>query len=154
MLIVLEYCRHSMVYCAVHVKWPFWYLLSSCSVALDNSGARNNCALVQYIFDGPEVEVKVKPHGNSKQSTPYFPTSESAREAIKKVALSHTPKPAVDQLTRELGGEMKANPSSLPCNRQQISNVRREKVSGDKNVLYSVMVECKLAQGGNALFVM
>lgn len=48
---------------------PFWYLLSSCSVVLDNSGACNNRALVQYIFDGPEVEVKVKPHGNSKQST-------------------------------------------------------------------------------------
>ena len=67
----------------VHVKWPFWYLLSSCSVALDNSGARNNRALVQYIFDGPEAEVKVKPHGNSKQSTPYFRTSESAREATR-----------------------------------------------------------------------
>lgn len=128
----------------------FWYLLSACSVALDNSGAHNNCALVQYIPDGPEVEVKVKPHGNSKQSTPYFRTSESARKAIKKVALSLTLKPAVDQLTRDLGGEMEVHPSSLPRNRQQISNVRREKVTKDKNVLHSVMVECKLAQRGNA----
>ena len=45
---------------------------------------------------------------------------------------------------------MKANPSSLPRNRQQMNNVCCEKVSKDNNVLYSVMVECKLAQGGNA----
>jgi len=57
------------------------------------------------MFEGPEVEVKVKPHGNSKQSTPYFRTSESAHEAIKKVAASPTSKSAVDQLTWEFGGK-------------------------------------------------
>jgi len=40
-----------------------------------------------------------------KQSTPYFRTSESAHEAIKKVAASPTSKSAVDQLTWEFGGK-------------------------------------------------
>jgi hypothetical protein len=35
----------------------------------------------------------------------------------------------------------------LPGNRQQISDFRRGHSSQDKNVLYSVMLECKLTQG-------
>ena len=46
---------------------------------LDNGGARNKLALVQYMFDGPEIKVITKPHGNSKGSAPYFRTSDSAR---------------------------------------------------------------------------
>ena len=63
------------------------------------------------------------------------------------MAASETSKSAVDQLTREFGGEMKANPSSLPRNCQQISNFRREKAS---KVFYRVMGECKLTQGSDA----
>ncbi len=84
---------------------------------------------------------------------PYFRTSESTRDAIKEVSTSHTPKFAVDQLTRQSGGEIQAKRSSLPRNRQQISNIRRTKVCKDKNVLYSVMLECKLAQGNTVAFV-
>lgn len=46
-----------------------------------------------------------------------------------------------------------ATPSILPRNRQQISNIRRSHCVQDKNVLYSVMLECKLTQGTNDAFV-
>ena len=41
----------------------------------------------------------------------------------------------------------------LPRNRQQISNVRRSHTSHDKNVLCSVLLECKLTQGKDDAFV-
>ena len=78
-------------------------------------------ALIQYTFDGPEVEVKVKPHGNSKTETPYFRTSESAREHFQDVAKSEEPKSAVFTIGKECGGEIEVTtPSMLPRNRQQI----------------------------------
>ena len=114
-------------------------------------GNRNKMALIQYTFDGPEVEVKVKPHGNYKTETPYFRTSESAREHFQDVAKSEKPKSAVFTIGKECGGEIEV--SMLPRNRQQISNIRRSHLAGDKNVLYSVMLECKLARGNTEAFV-
>ena len=120
----------------------------------DNAGTRNKLALVQYSFDGPEIQVKVKPHGNAKSDTPFLRTSESARERIRNIAASEKPKSAIFALTKEAGGEVEvASPSMLPRNRQQISNVRRSHTTHDKNVLYSVMLECKLTQGSNDAFV-
>ena len=119
---------------------------------LDGAGLRNKLAFVQYYFDGPEIEVKVKPHGNAKAIEPYFRTSESAKECMKDMAKSKTPKALIDSITKVKGGEIDvATPSDLPRNRQQISNLRRGKK--DCNVLYSVMLECKLVQGKGSAFV-
>lgn len=52
------------------------------------------------------------------------------------------------------GGEIEAKGmSSLPRNRMQISNYRRGDNKKNENVLYSVMLECKLAQGTKKTFV-
>ena len=100
------------------------------------------------------IEIKVKPHGNSKSITPFIRTSESAQQRIQEVAMKEKPKSAVFTLTKEAGGEVEvATPSVLPRNRQQISNIRRSHNVHDKNVLYSVMFECKLTQGSNEAFV-
>ena len=100
------------------------------------------------------IEIKVKPHGNSKSVTPFIRTSESAQQRIQEVAMKEKPKSAVFTLTKEAGGEVEvATPSVLPRNRQQISNIRRSHNVHDKNVLYSVMLECKLTQGSNEAFV-
>jgi hypothetical protein len=121
-------------------------------MSIDGFGLRNKLALVQYYFQGPEIEVKVKPHGNAKATEPYFRTSESAKECIKDMAKSKTPKVLIDSITKSKGGEIDvASPSDLPRNRQQISNVRRGKK--DHNVLYSVMLECKLVQGKGSAYV-
>ena len=120
----------------------------------DNIGTRNKLALVQYSFDGPEIEVKVKPHGNAKSDAPFLRTSESAHERIRSIAASEKPKSAIFTLTKEAGGEVEVDsPRMLPRNRQQISNVCRSHTAHDKNVLYSVMLECKLTQGKDDAFV-
>ena len=114
----------------------------------ENTGTRNKLALVQYSFNGPEIQVRVKPHGNSKSDAPFLQTSDSAWERIRDIAASERPKSAIFTLIKEAGGEVEvASTSMLPRNRQQISNIRRSHCAHDKNVLYSVMLECKLTQG-------
>ena len=65
--------------------------------------------MVRYMFDGPELEIKIKPHGDSKQDTPFFRTSATTKECMKKVASEHPPKQAIDILTKGQGGELKAH---------------------------------------------
>ena len=120
----------------------------------DGNGVQNCYGLMQYYFDGPEVEIKIKPHGNSKSASPFFRTSKSAKEHHKELAATNMPKEAVHQATLVQGSEIEAKGrSSLPRNRQQIANYRRVEKKRDDNVLYSVMLECKLAQGTQEVFV-
>ena len=120
----------------------------------DGNGAQNRYGMIQYYFDGPEVEIKIKPHGNSKSSSPFFRTSESAKKLHKELAAINMPKEAVYQATLMQGGEIEAKGmSNLPRNRQQIANYRRTEKKRDGNILYSVMLECKLAQGTQEAFV-
>ena len=53
--------------------------------------------MIKYYFDGPEVEIKVKPRGNSKSTVPFFRTSESAKKIHKGLAAKSMPKEAVYQ---------------------------------------------------------
>jgi len=110
--------------------------------------------MVQYWFDGPPVTVKPKPHGNSHSSTPYFRTADSAKEKHKEIAASSKPTEALYKATQQCGGEMEATGmQQLPCNIQQIKNYRRSGNSKDQNVLYSVMLQCKLTDGTSDAFV-
>ena len=109
--------------------------------------------MVQYMFDGPEIDIKVKkPHGNSKTATPFFTTAKKTREHIQELAIKSTP---IQAVTSEQGGEINARGAAfLPRNRQQVANFRRTIAKPeDKDVLYSIMLECKLAQGKGELFV-
>ena len=110
--------------------------------------------MVQYMFDGPELEIKIKPHGNSKQDRPFFRTSATTKERLKKVASENPPKQAIDILTKEQGGELEAHgAANLPRDRRQVKYAcQRQQVKGT-NPLYSIMLECKLAQGTLQIFV-
>jgi hypothetical protein len=33
---------------------------------LDSEGQRNKYSMIQYLFEGPEIDIKIKLHGNSK----------------------------------------------------------------------------------------
>ena len=110
--------------------------------------------MVQYWFDGPPVEVKVKPHGNSQTSLPFFRTAESAKKRHREIAAANKPKDAIQVATQECGGELEAKGMQLlPRNIQQMKNHRRTGHTKDSNVLYSVMLQCKLAQGTSDAFV-
>ena len=105
------------------------------------------------MFDGPEIEVISKPHGNSKGSTPYFRTSDSAHQKLQTLAATKTPKAVIHTVTREAGELNIDTPSDAPRNQQQISYIRHTTTGRDKNVLYSVMLECKATQGSEDVFV-
>ena len=123
--------------------------------AIDHEGHLNKYGMLQYTFSGPEVDVKAKPHGNSKRATPYFRTSESTKQRIRELAAQTGPKSVVHKLTKEQGGEIQARGSAfLPRDRQQIANFRRSiSKPKDTNVLYSIMLECKLTQGTGDAFI-
>ena len=123
--------------------------------SLDYCGHPNKYGLLQYTFDGPEVEVKAKPHGNSKRSMPYFRTGASTKKHIRELAVESTPKTVVHTITKQQGGEILAKGAAyLPRDRQQVANFRRSVAKPkDTNVLYSIMVECKLAQGKKDAFI-
>ena len=65
------------------------------------------------MFDGPQVEIKVKPHGNSKGSTPFFPTSKKTKDRIKTLSKEAKPKEVVTKITKEQGGEVEARGSAF-----------------------------------------
>jgi len=72
----------------------------------------------------------------------------------KDIAAKNKPKDAVFLATQQQGGEIQARGmSSLPHNRQQIAKYRRSEQRREHNILYSVMLECKVAQGCQEAFV-
>ena len=110
--------------------------------------------MIQYLLEGPEVDIKIKPHGNSKGSQSFFRTSTSTKKRINQLASSSTPKAVVSALTRERGGELEARGIALlPRDCRQVSYVRQKQHTGHCDPLYSIMLECKLAQGSSNVFV-
>lgn len=86
---------------------------------------------------------------------PYFRTAKKTKERIRTLAATSTPKHIVHAITTEEGGVMEARGSTfLPRDRQQVANLRRSITKPkDDDVLYSIMLECKLAQGKGEMFV-
>ena len=94
----------------------------------DGNGEQNRYGMIQYYFHGPEIEIKIKPHGNSKLASPYFRTSDSARKVHKELASKNMPKEAVYQATLLQGGEIEAKGmSSLPRNHQQFAKLQKSR---------------------------
>lgn len=97
---------------------------------------------------------KIKPHGNSLTDRPYFHTSSSTRSHLQEVATTQKPKEALNTLIMENGGEIYVkNTACLPRDSRQISYAREKKHKKDPNPLYSIILECKLAQGKADVYV-
>ena len=111
--------------------------------------------MVQYIFEGPEMNVSAKPHGNSKDSQPFFRTTHSTQQQIKQLSESCAPKKVVEKVTTEKGGDIEVRSAAfLPHDKQQVKIFRRGFAKDhDNKVLYSLMMDCKLSQGKNEIFV-
>ena len=107
----------------------------------DKNGQHHKYAMLQYNFDGPEIEIKVKPHVNSLSGRPFFHTSDSTKSHLQEVATTQKPKEALNTLMLEKGGEIYArNVASLPCDSRQISYAHEKKHIKDPNTLYSVII--------------
>lgn len=110
--------------------------------------------MIQYLFEGPEIDIKIKPHGNSKGDRSFFRTATSTKKRIQQLASSSTPKAVVSELTRERGGEIEARGIALlPRDCRQVSYARQKQTTSTCDPLYSIMLECKLAQGTSSVFV-
>ena len=75
---------------------------------IDHCKQRNKLVMLQYWFDGPPIDVQIKPHGNSRGSTPFFCTAQSARKRNREIAAVSTPTEAIQLATNESGGELEA----------------------------------------------
>ena len=98
--------------------------------------------------------LRLNPMATRKQNHPFSHNVQNNKR-IKSLATTSTPKRVVHAVTDEKGGELNARGTSfLPRNRQQVANFRRS-TSRTKydDVLYSIMMECKLSQGKNELYV-
>jgi len=85
-----------------------------------------NLVLVQYLFDGPEHVVLVKPHGNSKSNFSHIRTLPSTLSSLKKASKNLLPKFAVSEVSESIGDVTTApSAGSLPRTRQQASDARR-----------------------------
>lgn len=121
---------------------------------VDSDGQRNKYTMIQYLFEGAEVDIKIKPHGNSKGDQSFFRTATSTKKRIQQLASSNTPKAVVSELTKERGGEIEARGIALlPRNCRQVSSARQKQITTTCDPLYSIMLECKLAQGTCNVFV-
>ena len=117
--------------------------------------------LVIYKFEGvPEHVVLVKPHGNAKRSGQYTRTKESTKQKLKDQLKTAAPKLAVDQVYKSKGGILKATSGGdLPRGLQQaydLKRANREELSvcpvysscGTRDMLFTVMQQCKTAEKG------
>ena len=94
---------------------------------------------MQYISPGP-AEVEVKPHGNSHSTDPYLRSSKSTLQALKKALKGVPAKEAVEQVSKENGGEISAKSAgSLPRNRRQAYNISKHQKEQDP--LYNLIVD-------------
>lgn len=82
---------------------------------------------MQYFFDDAEREVKVKPHGNSKGSRPYYRTSQTTMERLQQLAESHSPKEVFHQTLEESGGIMQIKSAGGHArDLKQVTNIKQK----------------------------
>ena len=106
-----------------------------------------NLALLQYYFTSGEHEVKVAPHGNSKNRGAYIRTMPSVTTKLKQAATQKTPKRALQFVVDEQGSVVGATSAgALPRSRQQVKDMRRS-LKQDNDPLFSLMFMCKAEEG-------
>ena len=100
----------------------------------------------------PEQALDIKPHGNSKTEEPYFRTSISTIKSLKSNLKGASSKEALEKVSTERGGEMSAKSAgSLPRNRQQVYNIKRQLRPADP--VYNLILEMQNLDQSNDSFV-
>ena len=105
----------------------------------------NDVILLQYhhnVLGKEEVEFQVPSHGNRKNSSlPFCPSQKSMLNEMKKGLSSATPSTVYNRCISDNGGALKAtNPGQLPRSRQQLYQMKYEKVrreDGEELLVYA-----------------
>ncbi|XP_066929918.1 uncharacterized protein [Clytia hemisphaerica] len=91
----------------------------------NNHNVKSELAVVQYRFDGCPHPVEFKPHGNSKGSTPHYPTKKSVLERLSsEVKMQKSNKKIIHTLESESGGLLAESPGDFPRNERQVRHIR------------------------------
>ena len=78
----------------------------------------------------------------------------TTKRKIGELVASSTPKAVISKIGRETGGELETRSiASLPRDNRQVSYARHKGGTKNCDPLYSVMLDCKLAQGTSDVFV-
>lgn len=128
------------------------------SFLYDSKWARHRLALLQYYYEGDEVLLKLKQHGNSKNSSePYVRTRPSTIQEVKETASSRKcqPREVFFESVRQKGGmEFCRSKSELPRNAKQVSNALASSTASFKpstnqsrDILLEAMEKCKSKDG-------
>lgn len=84
---------------------------------LGGDGKQHKLALVQYVFDSTEREVKVKPHGNNKTTKPFYSTSEGTKHRLHELEDTYSLKDVFHKSLEESGGILNLKSAGGVCTR-------------------------------------
>ena len=122
-------------------------------MALDNyyfsthcDDERHDLALVQYVFDGKEKEIKVKIHGNSSTEKPRYRTLDVVKSKLKEMVRTKAPKGAYFTSLEESGGVLGFRSAADHVrDMKQVQNIRQnittEKQSDEFGELLQMLKE-------------
>ena len=83
-------------------------------------------ALLEYVFDGAEKEVMMKPHGNAKNRKLYYCTSQIMEGQLEELARKHTSKEAFHKSLEESGGVLQlTSAGGHACNVRLLTNIKQ-----------------------------
>ena len=128
------------------------------SFLYDSKWQRHRLILLQYYYEEEEVQLKLKKHGNSKNSNePHVRTRPSTIQDLKETVSSRKwqPREVFFESVRRKGGlEFCRSKSELPRNAKQVSNALTSSTTSFKpstnqrrDILLEAMEKCKSKDG-------
>ena len=148
-IMVVKHYHHHDKEAKYHKRLSFLY---------DSKWQRHRLVLLQYYYEEEEVQLKLKQHGNSKNSNePYVGTRPSAIQELKETVSSRKwqPREVFFESVRRKGGlEFCRSKSELPRNAKQASNALASSTTSfepstnqNRDILLEAMEKCKSKDG-------
>ena len=104
-------------------------------------------ALLQYMFDGAEKEVMVKPHGNAKKQEAVLSHISVNGSQVEELARKHTSKEAFHKSLEESGGVLQLTSAGGHAhNVRQLTNIKQrnqESVGNNFVELLEMLKKCQ-----------
>ena len=148
-IMVVKHYHHHDKEAKYHKRLSFLY---------DSKWQRHRLVLLQYYYEEEEVQLKLKQHGNSKNSNePYVRTRPSAIQQLKETVSSRKwqPREVFFESVRRKGRlEFCRSKSELTRNAKQVSNVLASSTTSfepstnqSRDILLEAMEKCKSKDG-------
>lgn len=148
-IMVVKHYHHHDKEAKYHKRLSFLYV---------SKWQRHRLVLLQYYYEEEEVQLKLKQHGNSKNSNePYVRTRPSAIQELKETVSSRKWQPRevfFESVRRKDGLEFCRSKSELPRNAKQVSNALASSATSfepsihqSRDILLEATEKCKSKDG-------